>query len=292
MTSDPLDLPLKLFRRGKVRDVYEVDGQLLIVSSDRISAFDYVLPSTIPGKGVVLNQLSLFWFERLGKEIVHHLVDPRPEDRPEFSSFAKAIAGRSMLVKKVKPLPVEAIVRGYLVGSGWQTYQREGKICGLSLPPGLVFAARLPEPLFTPTTKAEQGHDADISFSEMCNEIGAEMAALIRDLSLRIYNAANAYAASRGVILADSKFEFGQDENGQVILIDEVCTPDSSRFWKASDYSPGVEPPSFDKQFVRNYLLNCGWDRNSAPPLLPGEVIERTGELYREIFQILTGRRI
>lgn len=292
MTANQPSIPLPLFRRGKVRDVYEFEQQLLIVSSDRISAFDYVLPSIIPGKGIVLNQLSLFWFQKLENEITHHLIDPRPEARPEFAAFAPAIAGRSMLVKKVKALPVEAIIRGYLVGSGWQSYQRDGRVCGLQLPPGLDFAARFSEPLFTPTTKAEQGHDADISFSELETVIGSEKAVQVRDLSLKVYQKVAACSAEKGIILADSKFEFGLDETGRIILIDEICTPDSSRFWKASDYSPGIEPPSYDKQFVRNYLLNCGWDRNSPPPILPEEVVERTGELYREIYQILTGRQI
>lgn len=284
-----VDLPLKLFKRGKVRDVYEVDNRLLIVSSDRISAFDYVLPTLIPDKGRVLNRLSAFWFAYTEKTFPNHVLCAEPEKLDEFKALAPQIAERAILTRKVKTFPLEAIVRGYIVGSGWKTYEKSGQICGIPLPAGLKFAQEFPEPLFTPTTKAEQGHDEDITFTELKNVIGTETAEKIKDLSIALYLKVRAYARDRGIIIADTKFEFGQDENGGIILIDEIFTPDSSRFWKVADYEPGKEPPPFDKQFVRNFLLQSPWDRNSPPPPLPQEVVVNTRDKYLEIFRILTG---
>jgi phosphoribosylaminoimidazole-succinocarboxamide synthase len=289
-TLDKAELPFKLFKRGKVRDVFEVDGRLLIVSSDRISAFDYVLPSLIPGKGQVLNRIAAFWFERTRELIPNHVLNSKPETLPEFRDQAPFLEKRSLLARKLAAFPVEAIVRGYIVGSGWNTYQKSGEICGIRLPAGLKFADRLPEPIFTPTTKADKGHDADITSEQLAGLLGGETADKLRSLSLKLFAAASAYALERGIIIADSKFEFGQDDRGNIVLIDEIFTPDSSRFWKSDEYRPGQEPPPFDKQFVRNYLLASSWDRQSPPPALPADVIAATAEKYREIFRILTGQ--
>jgi phosphoribosylaminoimidazole-succinocarboxamide synthase len=286
------ELPFKLFKRGKVRDVFEVDGRLLIVSSDRISAFDYVLPSLIPGKGQVLNRIAAFWFERTKNLIPNHVISAEPETMPEFKSYFRELEKRALLAKKLAALPLEAIIRGYVVGSGWKTYQKNGEICGITLPPGLKFADRLPEPIFTPTTKAETGHDENMSFGQLADLLGRETAGTIRSLSLRLFAAASEYALSRGIIIADSKFEFGRDEKGNIVLIDEIFTPDSSRFWKLEEYRPGQEPPSYDKQLVRNHLLSSSWDRKSPPPELPGGVITKTRDTYQEIFRILTGMEI
>lgn len=287
-----IDLPLKEFKKGKVRDVFEVGGRLLIVSTDRISAFDYVLPSLIPGKGTVLNRLAAFWFRYTKDFIPNHVICDEPEELDEFKEFSSLIKGRSILTKKVDVFPIEAIVRGYIVGSGWKTYGKTGEICGVKLPPGLKFAQEFPEPLFTPTTKADQGHDENITFSEMQDRIGSEVAQKIRDLSIDLYRKVRQYALEKGVIIADTKFEFGRDENGEIILVDEIFTPDSSRFWKVEDYEAGKEPPAFDKQFVRNYLLNSSWDKKSVPPPLPAEVIEKTVEKYKEIYGIFTRKTI
>lgn len=287
-----IDLPLKEFKKGKVRDVFEADGRLLIVSTDRISAFDYVLPSLIPGKGIVLNRLSAFWFRYTKDFICNHVICDEPEELDEFKEFSSLIKGRSILTKKVEVFPIEAIVRGYIVGSGWKTYGKTGEICGVKLPPGLKFAQEFPEPIFTPTTKADQGHDENITFSGMQDRIGSEVAQKIRDLSIDLYRKARQYAYKKGVIIADTKFEFGRDDNGEIILVDEIFTPDSSRFWKVEDYEAGKEPPAFDKQFVRNYLLNSSWDRKSVPPPLPAEVVEKTSEKYREIYGILTRKSL
>lgn len=284
-----IDLPFPLFKRGKVRDVFESDEGLLIVSSDRISAFDFVLPSLIPDKGKVLNKLALFFFELTRDLIPNHILNPEPEKLSHLAPYKEVLNKRSMLVRRVKPFPVEAIVRSYLVGSGWKSYQQTGQLCGITLPSGLSFADRFPDPVFTPSTKAESGHDENISFDELKTLIGAEDADSIRDLSLKLFVRASEYAFEKGIIIADSKFEFGKDENGRIILIDEIFTPDSSRFWKRQDYQPGKEPPAFDKQYVRNYLLSSSWDRESPPPPLPEEVVEKTREKYLEIFQILTG---
>lgn len=286
------ELPFKLFKNGKVRDVFEVDGRLLIVSSDRISAFDYILPSLIPGKGQVLNLIAAFWFEKTKHIIPNHVLSAAPENLEEFKAHFHVLEKRALLARRLKALPLEAIIRGYVVGSGWQSYQQNGEICGIKLPAGMKFADRLPEPIFTPTTKAESGHDENMSFAKLADLVGRETAELIQSLSLQLFAAASEYALSRGIIIADSKFEFGQDENGAIILIDEIFTPDSSRFWKRDDYRPGHEPPSYDKQLVRNYLLSSAWDRKSVPPQLPEAVIKKTRDTYGEIFRILTGEKV
>ncbi len=288
-----IDLPLTLFKRGKVRDVFEVENKLLIVSTDRISAFDYILPSLIPDKGKVLNQISAFWFRYTRDMFPNHIICDQPETLPEFKSFASSIAKRSILTRKLETFPIEAIVRGYIVGSGWKTYQKSGEICGIKLPSGLKFGDPFPEPLFTPTTKADIGHDEDISFETMCQLIGKTYAEKIRDLAIALFKKVSAYASEKGIIIADTKFEFGKDEQGNIILIDEIFTPDSSRFWKVEDYERAhaldQEPSSYDKQFVRNYLLGSTWDKNSPPPPLPQDVVDKTRQKYLEIFQLLTG---
>jgi len=274
-------------RRGKVRDVFDFGDRLLFVASDRISAFDYVLPNGIPRKGEVLTRLSRFWFDRL--DVPNHLLDegldtlPLPED-----ADLQALVPRSMVVRRTQVVPVECVVRGYLAGSGWVEYQRDRSVCGIQLPEGLQESSRLPEPIFTPATKAESGHDENISFEVACEQIGADLTAKLQALTLSIYNDAASYAASRGIILADTKFEFGLLD-GQIILIDEVLTPDSSRFWPADDYEPGRAQASFDKQFVRDWLLQSGWDRNSPPPELPDDIISRTAARYAEAYERLTG---
>jgi len=284
-----IDLPLTLFKRGKVRDVYEKDNQLLIVSSDRISAFDYVLPSLIPDKGKVLNRISAFWFKYTGELFPNHVICDEPEKLDDFKEFASVIEKRAILTRKLEAFPIEAIVRGYIVGSGWKTYENSGEICGVKLPPGLKFADRLPEPIFTPTTKADTGHDENLTFERMKDLIGGENAEKIKYFSLMLYKTVSEFAREKGIIIADSKFEFGKDERRNILLIDEIFTPDSSRFWKVKDYTPGKEPPAFDKQYVRNYLLSSSWDRNSPPPRLPGDVVAQTREKYMEIYEILTG---
>ncbi len=286
---EKVDLPLKLFKRGKVRDVYEYDNNLLIVSTDRISAFDYILPTIIPGKGKVLNQISSFWFDLTKSEFKNHIVCSEPENLSEFSEFSDMIRGRSILGKKLKTFPVEAIVRNYIVGSGWKSYQKGGDICGVKLPRGLKFGQKFSEPIFTPTTKEDDGHDENITFEEMKNIVGADYSNKIKELSINLFKFSAEFALSKGIIIADTKFEFGMDDNGDVIIIDEIFTPDSSRFWKISDYKEGVESPAYDKQFVRNFLLNSDWDRNSIPPKLPDDVVFKTREKYLEIFSILTG---
>jgi phosphoribosylaminoimidazole-succinocarboxamide synthase len=291
-----IDLPLKLFKRGKVRDVFEKDNQLLIVSTDRISAYDYVLPSLIPDKGKVLNQLAAFWFRYTKNLIPNHIVCDEPEQLEEFKTFAPLIEKRAILTRKLETYPIEAIVRGYLAGSGWKTYQKNNEICGVKLPAGLAFADRFPGPIFTPTTKAEDGHDENLTFEQMVNLVGKTGAEKIRELSIMLYKKAGEYAYEKGVIIADTKFEFGKDENGNIILIDEIFTPDSSRFWKVEEYhhwhSRGKEPPAFDKQFVRNYLTQSTWDKNSPPPSLPNDIIAKTREKYLEIYEILTGNQL
>jgi phosphoribosylaminoimidazole-succinocarboxamide synthase len=275
---------LPLLVRGKVRDVYAVgDDHLLIVTTDRLSAFDVVLPEPIPGKGAVLTSVSNFWF-RLTRNIVpNHLVDiPLEEVLPDATERAE-VEGRAVVVKKLDALPVEAIVRGYLIGSGWKDYQRTGTVCGIGLPAGLQLADRLPEPIFTPSTKAAAGaHDENIDFDRTCELIGAELAAQVRDVSIRIYTTCAAYARERGIIIADTKFEFGLDAEGKLMLIDEVLTPDSSRFWPADSYRPGTSPASFDKQFVRDYLETLDWDKTPPGPHLPADIIARTADKYRE----------
>ncbi|WP_297528759.1 phosphoribosylaminoimidazolesuccinocarboxamide synthase [Thiohalobacter sp.] len=283
---------LPLLARGKVRDIYKVgEDHLLMVTTDRLSAFDVVLPDPIPGKGAVLTAISRFWFERLRDRVPNHLaaltleeVLPDPEARAQ-------VEGRAMIVRRLKALPVEAIVRGYLIGSGWKDYQATGSVCGIRLPPGLRQADRLPEPLFTPSTKAAVGdHDINIDYAETERLLGSELAAQVREVSLAIYADAAEYARERGIIIADTKFEFGLDEDGRLVLIDEVLTPDSSRFWPADQYRPGISPPSFDKQFVRDYLETLDWDKTPPGPRLPPEIIRRTAEKYREAQRRLTGQ--
>lgn len=278
--------------RGKVRDIYNVDSELmLIVTTDRLSAFDVVLPTAIPGKGRVLTALSNFWFARTSHLIANHLVDIPLDRILTDPAERRSLEGRAVVVRKMKPLPVEAIVRGYLAGSGWKDYQKHGSVCGIALPTGLRQADRLPEPLFTPSTKAEVGdHDENIPFEEMVTEIGPELARTVRDTSIAIYQEAAAYAAERGIIIADTKFEFGLDANGGLVLIDEVLTPDSSRFWPADSYRPGTSPPSFDKQFVRDYLEGLDWDKRAPGPELPAEVVAKTAAKYREALTRLTGQ--
>ncbi|MGE5341286.1 MAG: phosphoribosylaminoimidazolesuccinocarboxamide synthase [Candidatus Omnitrophota bacterium] len=286
------DLPLQLFKKGKIREVYDVGNRLLILSTDRISAFDYVLPSLIPDKGKVLNRISSFWFKFTRDFIPNHIICDEPETLDEFKPFASRIEKRGVLAAKLKTFPIEAIVRGYLLGSGWKSYQATGEICGIRLPAGLTFTDKFSEPIFTPTTKADIGHDENMTFEQMEHTIGSKTAQTIRDLSIDLFQKVSRYAYEKGIILADTKFEFGVDENGTITLIDEIFTPDSSRFWKVDDYTPGKEPPAYDKQFVRNYLLQSSWDRNSPPPPLPEEVIIKTREKYLEIYHILTGEQL
>ena len=275
--------------RGKVRDIYDAGENLLMVATDRISAFDFILPDEIPFKGEVLNRISAFWFDKFADIVPSHLVSIDPADFPEeFAEYRDYLAGRAMLVKKAQTIPVECIVRGYLTGSGKKTYDENGTVCGIQLPEGLTEASKLPKPLFTPSTKAEIGdHDENISFERCCEIVGEDIATQIRDLSLKIYKAAAEYAATRGIIIADTKFEFGVID-GKVTLIDECLTPDSSRFWPAASYEEGKIQPSYDKQFVRNWL-KANWDMTGETPHLPAEVIDGTSERYREAFQIITG---
>ncbi|KAA0006564.1 MAG: phosphoribosylaminoimidazolesuccinocarboxamide synthase [Thermoplasmata archaeon] len=289
---DKTELPFKLFKRGKVRDIYEIDDNLLIVATDRISAFDFVLPDPIPNKGIYLTQLSIFWFEKMKKIAKNHLISGDVEDFPdELKDYRDVLDKRSMLVTKTEVIPVECIVRGYLSGSGWKEYQKKGEICGIKLPKGLRESEKLDEPIFTPTTKAEKGHDMPITFEQLKDMVGKETAEKLRDLSIEIYEKARDYAYQRGIIIADTKFEFGV-KDGEIILVDELLTPDSSRFWPLDAYEPGKPQPSFDKQYVRDYLTSTGWDKNSPPPHLPEEVIRETEKRYREAFERLTGRKL
>jgi phosphoribosylaminoimidazole-succinocarboxamide synthase len=282
---------LPLVNRGKVRDVYAVDDErLLIVTTDRLSAFDVVLPQPIPGKGEVLTRVSNFWFGRTSGIIRNHLSDTPVDAVVTDPAERAALGDRAMMVRRLRPLPVEAIVRGYLIGSGWKDYKATGAVSGIALPAGLRQADRLPEPIFTPSTKAAVGdHDENIDFARAVELLGADVAAQVRDASLRIYRECAAYALQRGIIIADTKFEFGLDEAGTLHLIDEVLTPDSSRFWPADEYAPGTSPPSFDKQFVRDYLETLDWDKRPPGPELPPEIIARTAAKYREAETRLTG---
>jgi phosphoribosylaminoimidazole-succinocarboxamide synthase len=274
-------------RRGKVRDVYDLGGALAVVATDRISAFDWVMPTGIPGKGRLLTAMTRFWLGWLG--VPNHLISDSVDDLPEpFRRQWNTFDGRTMLVRKARVVPVECVARGYLAGSGWKEYRQSGAVCGVPLPPGLREADKLPEPIFTPATKAETGHDENISFDRMAAEVGAGLAADLRDRTLAVYRRAAEYAAGRGVIIADTKLEWGQLPSGEVILIDEVLTPDSSRFWPADRYRPGGSPPSFDKQFLRDWLESTGWDKQSPPPELPPEVVEQTAARYREALDRLT----
>jgi phosphoribosylaminoimidazole-succinocarboxamide synthase len=292
--SEPLfesKLNLNLVNRGKVRDIYEVDAEhLLIVTSDRLSAFDVIMPQPIPGKGEVLTRVAKFWFARTQHLLPNHLADIPLESVVTDPAQREALGDRVMVVRKLKPLPVESIVRGYLIGSGWKDYQQSGQVCGIPLPAGLQQADKLPEAIFTPSTKAELGaHDENIDYARTVELLGQNLASQVRDFSLQIYREAADYALERGIIIADTKFEFGLDENGGLHLIDEVLTPDSSRFWPADQYRPGISPPSFDKQFVRDYLETLDWDKTAPGPDLPQAIINKTAEKYREAEKRLTG---
>jgi len=284
---------LKLKASGKVRDVYDIDDtQLLFVATDRISAFDYVLATGIPHKGRILNQISLFWFEFLADVVPNHLITAEVEQYPPpVRKYSDQLRGRSMLVRRAEIFPVECIVRGYLSGSGWKEYQSTGKVSGITLPAGLKESEALPEPIFTPSTKATSGHDENISFDQMCKIVGVETASHLRDLTLRIYTKAAAYARQRGIIIADTKFEFGRTQQG-ITLADEVLTPDSSRFWPADKYAPGRPQDSYDKQYVRDYLEQIHWNKQPPAPALPPEVARRTSEKYLEAYTQLTGRKL
>jgi phosphoribosylaminoimidazole-succinocarboxamide synthase len=285
---------LELFRRGKVRDVYALDEEhLLIVATDRISAFDCVLPTPIRRKGEVLTALSRFWFSRLDHIVPHHLVSTEIEAMPEaVKRHAESLQGRSMMVRRTEVFPVECVVRGYISGSGWKDYKRTGEVCGHQLPANMRESDKLGEPLFTPATKEETGHDENISEERMRDILGAEVTQTLRDASLRLYQEASDYALTRGIIIADTKFEFGRDKEGRIILIDEVLTPDSSRFWPADEYEPGKSQPSFDKQFVRDYLETLTWDKQPPAPPLPTDVAEATTARYLEAYRLLTGKEL
>ncbi len=292
-TSDVLtqtDLPgIPLRARGKVRDIYEVDDRLLLVTTDRISAFDYILPTGIPQKGEVLNRLSLFWFDFLRETVDNHVVTADVNQYPpELRPFADQLRGRSVLVKRAEMVQLECVARGYLSGSGWKEYLGSGSVCGIKLPAGLQESSRLPEPIFTPATKAESGHDINISFEQACAKLGEELVSKLRDLTLTIYHRAAAYAETKGIIIADTKFEFGYFD-GKLILADEVLTPDSSRFWPEDQYRPGGPQPSYDKQFVRDHLEAIHWNKQPPAPALPADVARRTSEKYREAYRLLTG---
>lgn len=286
-------LPGHTARRGKVRDLYDLGDQLLLIATDRISAFDWILPTGIPDKGRVLTGTSRFWFDHLHRNLglQHHLLETDvgamrlPPDAP-----LEPLTGRTMLCQKTRVVPFECVVRGYLAGSGWKEYQADGTVCGVQLPRGLVESDRLPEPIFTPATKAEMGdHDENVSFDRMASELGEKLASELRDLSLTIYKAGAEHALAQGILLADTKFEFGLDDRDHIVLIDEVLTPDSSRYWPADQYHPGGPQPSFDKQFVRDWLLDSDWDRESEPPALPDEIVTKTREKYVEAFERITG---
>lgn len=291
MSRNPLsttDIPGIPCRRGKVRDIYDLGDRLVLVASDRISAFDWVLPTPIPDKGRVLTGLTVFWLRLL--QVPNHLMSTRLEDMgPEFIARRELLEGRAMLVKKAQVIPIECVARGYLAGSGWKEYRQSGTVCGLPLPPGLIESQQLPEPIFTPATKEETGHDVNISFEEMVRRVGLETAQWLRDKTLDLYRRAAEHAKKCGIIIADTKLEWGRLRNGEIILIDEVFTPDSSRFWPADQYRPGISPPSFDKQYVRDWLESTGWDKNSPPPPLPPDVIEKTRAKYIEAYERLTG---
>lgn len=296
-SADPLfesHVPsLPLLARGKVRDIYGIDDDhLLIVATDRLSAYDVVLPDPVPGKGQVLTEISNFWFRMMADRVPNHLTGRTVASVIDDPDICAILDSRTVVVKRLKPLPIEAVIRGYLIGSGWRDYQASGAVCGIELPAGLKQADRLPETLFTPATKAAAGeHDENIDFDRVADMLGERLAKRVRDLALGIYKRAAAYALERGIIIADTKFEFGQDSEGRLYLIDEVLTPDSSRFWPLSGYRTGTSPPSFDKQFVRDYLDTLDWDRTAPGPALPPDVITRTSEKYREALAMMTGRQ-
>jgi phosphoribosylaminoimidazole-succinocarboxamide synthase len=282
---------LTRLNQGKVRDIYEVDKEhLLIVTTDRLSAFDVILPDPIPGKGRVLTQTANFWFNRTKGIIDNHLSDKTLAEILPNPADIEKLQGRAIVVKRLKPLPIEAVVRGYLIGSGWKDYQKTGAVCGITLPAGLQMAAKLPEPIYTPATKADVGdHDENVSFAKTVDMLGTELASKVRDLAIAVYKAGAEYALSKGIIIADTKFEFGLDDNGKLYLIDEILTPDSSRFWPADQYQVGISPPSYDKQFVRDYLETLDWDKTAPGPELPADVIEKTARKYQEAMEKLTG---
>jgi phosphoribosylaminoimidazole-succinocarboxamide synthase len=287
-----INLPgIKKLRSGKVREVFDLGERLLFVATDRISAFDVILPDPIPHKGAVLNQLSAFWFKHFDKINSHFVTANFDEFPKELQAFRAELADRSMLVRKTKPLPVECVVRGYLAGSGWKEYRESQSVCGERLPAGLQLASHLPKPIFTPATKSDSGHDLNIDWNECCRILGNEIATRVRDLSLKVYSSGKDHAAKRGIIVADTKFEFGTVA-GELLLIDECLTPDSSRFWPADQYAVGKSPPSFDKQFVRDYLETLDWDKTAPGPTLPGDVIARTAAKYIEAFERLTGEKL
>jgi len=284
---------IKRIGKGKVRDIYAVgDDKMMIVVSDRLSAFDVVLPDPIPAKGQVLTELANFWFSKLGHVVPNHLTGIDPESVVQGDDEKAQVRGRAIVVKKLRPLPVEAVVRGYIIGSGWKDYQATGAVCGIELPKGLKQAQKLPEPIFTPATKAESGHDENISFERMCEIVGKDIGRRVKEVSIRLYREASDFAATKGIIIADTKFEFGLDEKNQLVLIDEVLTADSSRFWPADQYQVGVSPPSYDKQFVRDYLETLDWDKTPPAPNLPAEVIARTSAKYREALEKIAGKKI
>ncbi len=281
------DIPL--FFRGKVRDIYDFGDKLLIVTTDRISAFDVILPNPIPDKGKILNKLSRFWFDFVKDIIPNHMISTKIDDYPPVcKKYGEVLEERSMLVFKADPIPIECVVRGYITGSAWEEYKRKGEVCGIRLPEGLIESSKLEEPIFTPTTKVHKGHDENLTFDELKGKIGTELAERIKNISLRIYLEASAYAEKRGIIIADTKMEFGI-LNGELILIDELLTPDSSRFWSLEEYEPGRPQKSFDKQFLRDYLISTGWDREGPPPLLPEEIVEKTRKRYLEAYERLVG---
>lgn len=288
-TSDIADLPL--LNRGKVRDIYAVgEDELLIVTSDRLSAFDVILPDPIPGKGAVLTQLANFWFDKFSDWLPNHLSDTPLSDVIADPALCEQLKDQAVVVKKLRPLPLEAIVRGYIIGSGWKDYQRTGAVCGIALPEGLQQAQQLPQPIFTPSTKADVGeHDENVDFDHIANLVGHELAGKVRDLSLKLYSEASAFAREKGIIIADTKLEFGLDDDDNLVLIDEVLTPDSSRFWPADQYQLGMSPPSFDKQFVRDYLETLDWDKKAPGPKLPDDIIAKTSEKYAEARKRLEG---
>lgn len=290
-TISDTDLPIKRLSKGKVRDIYETEGNILLIATDRISAFDWVLPDPIPSKGVCLTQLSKFWFDYTKNIVPNQVIATDLKDYPKsLQPYKNELQYRSMLVKKTKVVPIECIVRGYLSGSAWTSYQKDGTVCGLTLPKGLKESDKFDTPLFTPSTKAESGHDINISTKDMTKLVGPQIGRQLEDYSLTIYNTAAQYAKSRGIIIADTKFEFGLINN-ELIWIDEALTPDSSRFWPADHYTPGKPQPSFDKQYVRDYLLSIGYDKNSPPPHLPPEIIKGTTKKYQEAYEKLTGKK-
>ena len=284
---------LQRIGRGKVREIYAVDGErMLIVTSDRLSAFDVVMSEPIPDKGRVLTEMSNFWFAKLGHIVPNHLTGVDPESVVDGDEEKAQVRGRTRVVKKLNPLPIEAVVRGYIIGSGWKDYQKTGAVCGIQLPKGLQQAQKLPGAIFTPATKAVEGHDENISFEQAAKLIGEDLARAVREVSLRLYKEASEYAATRGIIIADTKFEFGTDAQGNLVLIDEALTADSSRLWPAAEYRVGTSPPSYDKQFVRDYLETLGWNKTPPPPKLPADVIRKTSAKYREALERLTGKAL